>query len=403
MNRRITALFAAFEAFAVVAVGIAIPLVPLTVLWGAQFGFGIDWTTFWRASVDIWLLGHGVDVTFVLDPNVAASLGVAGSDGAVTVTIAILGFALLTVLLGIRAARRIAETRYVMLGALVAVTTVGIVSFLATFSSLHAMARPSLVQGTFLPTLVFTLGLVIGLRGATDEFPRPLERWAESWSSPVRTAVTTALRGGLAAAATVLLASALIASLAIAFSFADIITLYEGLHTEVLGGIAVTLGQLAFTPNLVIWVASWLVGPGFALGTGSSVGPLGTSLGPIPAIPVLGALPPGDLAFGFVGLAVPVAAGFLAGAILGRGIRRVEGVAVALTGVGMGVVGGILLGLLAWFSAGSAGPGRLVDVGPNPWAVWIAATFEIGLAAVLGLLASRRREPERPFPARRPR
>jgi hypothetical protein len=54
-------------------------------------------------------------------------------------------------------------------------------------------------------------------------------------------------------------------------------------------------------------------------------------------------------------------------------------------------VGGVILGLLAWFSAGAAGPGRLADVGPNPWAVGVAAAIELGVAATIGLLTTVRR------------
>ena len=75
----------------VVAIGVGIPLAPLTILWGAQFGFAIDWVTFWRASVDIWLVGHGVDVRVTLDPTIAASLGFVGADQPFAITIAALG------------------------------------------------------------------------------------------------------------------------------------------------------------------------------------------------------------------------------------------------------------------------------------------------------------------------
>ena len=146
-----------------------------------------------------------------------------------------------------------------------------------------------------------------------------------------------------------------------------------------------------------IWSASWSVGPGFALGTGSVVGPVGTQLGPVPAIPVLGALPVGDVPFGMLALLVPVIAGFLAGAVAGPRVRdRLTGVPLLLVGPAIGVVGGLVLGLLAGASAGSAGPGRLIDVGPDPVAVGIFATLEIAVAASIGLFASlRRRAPER--------
>ncbi len=57
-----------------------------------------------------------------------------------------------------------------------------------------------------------------------------------------------------------LLIASLITAGAIAVKYAPIITLYESLHTEALGGVAITLGQLALLPDLVVWTASWLVG-----------------------------------------------------------------------------------------------------------------------------------------------
>lgn len=396
MNRALTALFAAFEALLVVAIGVGIPLAPLTVLWGAQFGFGVDWVAFWRASVDIWLVGHGVDLTVTLDPVTAAGLGFQGAGDPFTVTIAALGLGMLTLLLAVRAGRRVAETRFRALGQLVALGTFALLSFAVTFSSLHPLARPSLVQGTVLPTAVFAIGLAIGVQlTRRDErvgYRSSLATWVAGWPPRVHAIVTTALRGGTAAVAAVLLLAALVTTVAVAFSYAKIITLYESLHTEVLGGVAVTLGQIAFVPNVVIWTASWLVGPGFAIGTGSSVSALGTQLGPIPAIPLLGALPTGDLALGFLGLLAPVVAGFLVGAILGPGLRRkVDGSAILLTGLLTGVVGGVLLGMLAWASSGAAGPGRLANVGPDPWAVGAWAALVFAVAVTIGLYASLRR------------
>jgi Family of unknown function (DUF6350) len=397
MNRQLTALFAAFEALLVVAIGVAIPLVPLTLLWGIQYGLAIDWAVFWRAAVDTWLLGHGVDITMTLDPATAAQFGFPTAGAPFTLTIALLGFALLTVLLGVRAGRRVAETRYRIMGELVSLITFALASFGATFSALHPEARPSLVQGTLLPTLVFAVGMAIGVRRTRtqlDDRGSSIRDWVNDWPATARTVVVTALRGGAAAAAAVLTLAAVVTSAAILVSYARIITLYESLHTEVLGGVTITLGQLALLPNLVIYTASWLVGPGFALGTGSTVSPLATQLGPVPAIPVLGALPLGELAFGFVGLLAPVVVGFLVGAILGVSARRtLGGRGLVLVAVGIGVVGGAILGLLAWASTGSAGPGRLQDVGPNPLAVGGWATLELCIAALAGLFASLRKSP----------
>ncbi|GHD79906.1 hypothetical protein CLV85_0791 [Salinibacterium amurskyense] len=395
MNRQLTLLFAAFEALLVVAIGIAIPLVPLTLLWGIHYGLAIDWTVFWRTAVDIWLVGHGADITVVLDPAVASSVGLAAASTPVTITMALLGFALLTLLLGVRAGRRVAETSHVLLGTLASLATFGLASLVLTLSALHPVARPSLWQGTLLPTLVFALGLLIGSQivSASNPVSGGIRRWISGWPAHVRTIVSTSLRGGAIAAAGLFAVASLITTAAIVTSFADIITLYEGLHTEVLGGVAVTIGQLALLPNVVIWAASWLVGPGFAIGTGSAVSPLATTLGPVPAIPLLGALPGGDFAFGFVGLLAPIVVGFLVAAVLGPRIagelRRRE---LAIVALGIGVTAAVIVGGLAWASAGSAGPGRLVDVGPQPWIVAAWAALEFSVAAGLGLLAAARPE-----------
>jgi Family of unknown function (DUF6350) len=399
MNRRLTALFAALEAALVVAIGIGISLAPLTVLWGAYYGFGIDWTVFWRASVDIWLLGHGVDVIVTLDPGLAAGLGVAGADTAFPLTIAVLGFALITTLLGVRAGRRVGETRFRNLGAIVAIGTFAALSLGATVSALHAAVRASIVQGAILPTLVFTIGLAIGLlrtrRAAGDDAGSSLRDWINDWPPAVRAALRQAVVGGAAAASGILVVAAVVVAASLIANYAQIISLYERLHGGALGGLVLTLGQLALLPNLIIWAVAWLIGPGFAIGTGSTIGPLATQVGPLPTLPILGALPSGDFTLGFLGLLVPVVVAFLLAAVFRPGLVRELGDApralwFIVAGLGMGVTAGVLIGLLVWFSAGAAGPGRLVDVGPNPILVGLFAALEVGLAATVGFFAARR-------------
>jgi hypothetical protein len=115
-----------------------------------------------------------------------------------------------------------------------------------------------------------------------------------------------------------------------------------------------------------------------------------TVVGPIPGLPILGAVPSGDFAFGFLGLLVPVLIGFFAAALVRP--RLVAALAgrplvgrLLIAAAGIGLVAGLSLGLLAWFSAGAIGPGRLVVVGPNPWLVGLFATIEVGIAAAVGM------------------
>jgi hypothetical protein len=390
MNRPTTALLSAFEAVLVVAIGVGVALAPLTVMWALHYGFSLDWLVFWRAGVDIWLLGHGVDLRLTLDPLTAASLETTGAAEPVKVTIAALGFMLVTVLFAVRAGRRIAQSPHRHTGELAAIATFAALSLVLTMSADYPLAQPSRWQGIVLPTLIFAGAMLVGstrerLRAPREDTGSSLRDWIEDWVPAARAVAATALRGGAAAAAFVLLISSIAVAGLVVLSYAEIITLYERLHADVLGGAVLTLGELAFLPNLVVWAAAWLVGPGFALGTGSAVSPLATTLGPVPAIPLLGAIPEGQTAFGFAGIVVPVLAGFLAGAVTGRGVRDESVATRALTGLLIGLVGGILLGVLAAASGGAAGPGRLADVGPDPLSVALFGALEIGVAALLGM------------------
>jgi hypothetical protein len=395
VTRRLTVLFAGLESLLVLAIGVAIPLVPLTIIWAAHFGFAPAWPVFWRAAVDVWLLGHGVDVIFTLDPLLAEALGLPAAADPVKVTIALLGFALLTMLLGARAGGRIAETGHRMLGGLTAVVVFGAASLGVTATVLHDAARPSLVQALILPAVIFGAGVAIGLLRARRARDRdPLAVWLDDRSPELRAATGAALRAGVAAVALTVAVAAVAVALLFVTRFPDMIGLYEALHTEVVGGVALTAGQLAILPNLVLWAVAWFVGPGFAIGAGSHVSPVGTALGPIPALPVFGALPTDDSAFGFAGVLVPVVAGFLAGVAVRPALARALGYLgpVVVLGVvaGGGVVGGLLMGVLAAASGGAAGPGRLVEVGPDPVAVGLVAAAEFAVAIGIGLAAASR-------------
>ncbi|MHA6670005.1 cell division protein PerM [Homoserinimonas sp. A447] len=411
MNRPLTVVFAALEALLVAGIGIGIALVPLSVMWAFQYGLQIDWIVFWRAAADTWMLGHGVDIALTLDPLTATSIGFPDASTPFVLTIAPLGFALLTLLLAYRAGRRIAETPHFILGLAVALASFGALSLTVVLTALHEFARPSIWQGALLPTLVFALGLALG-GGIAIRRLTALQRAGTMRTDATVGAIATriadipgetaaliraSVTGGVAAVAAIVAAASVAVALLLLVNYAEVIALYESGHVGVLGGVALTIAQLAFLPNLVVWAVSWFVGPGFAIGAGSSIGPLGTSLGPVPAVPFLGALPTGDLAWGFLGLLVPVLAGFFAGLLvrstLVRSIRMPVSVGrMLLAGLCIGVVAGMILGLLAWFSAGAAGPGRLVEVGPSPWLVALFATLEVGGAAALGLLSVRNRD-----------
>ncbi|WP_200919635.1 cell division protein PerM [Frondihabitans sp. Leaf304] len=398
MNRPLTAVFAALESLLVVGIGVGIPVVSLTFLWAFQYGLQIDWVVFWQAGVDVWLVGHGADLTLTLSKSAAAATGISGAGAPIVISIAALGFALTTVLLGARAGRRIAETSHRAIGSGVAVLAFALASAIVTATASRPGATVSLAQGIVLPTLVFAIPLLAAAevnRRRRDATPDPLTalllRGVEAIPSLGRSIGLVSLRAGAAVAVIVFAVAGAILALLLLTNYASIISLYEGAHAGVLGGLALTIGQIALVPNAVAWVASWLIGPGFALGEGSSVSPLGTTLGPMPAVPFLGALPTSTPAFAFVGLLVPVVASFVVVTLMRGRIERALGARDSLlfravVGVSTGVVAGLIIGGVAGVSAGSAGPGRLASVGPDAWVVGLFAALEVGIPAVLALV-----------------
>lgn len=392
MTRRVTALMSAFEALLIVAIGIAVPLSILTIMWAAQFGFQIDWVVFWRAAVVIWLIGHGVDVTFQLDAQTALALGVTGVGEPFLVSLALSGFALCTALAGVVMARRLRREPHRVLGELVALTTVVVLSGLLVLTVSTEGVLPSRWQAALFPGLVFGLGLAIGSIGATNPARVRLRRMIAEGPQPWVTAGGAALRAGLGTVATVIVAASLVTTMALMLGYGQVIALYESVQAGVLGGIALTAAQLALLPTLVIWAASWLVGPGFAVGAGSTVSPIATTLGPLPSVPVLGALPSEPSPLGFMTLIVPVLAAFIAGlAVRPRLVAALDGEPPRWWALGTAALAALIaagaMGFLAFVGAGAAGPGRLAEVGPDPVTVGLWMFVETLVGASLGLLA----------------
>jgi hypothetical protein len=127
-RRFLAAAFAAAEALVVVAVGLAIPLIPLTILWATNFDAGIQWDVYYRAAADIWLLGHGVHITVTLDPSLAASLNLPGIDAPFLLSLAPTAFAIITFLLAMRLGRRTIEAEVRLVGPLSAIVAFGVVA-----------------------------------------------------------------------------------------------------------------------------------------------------------------------------------------------------------------------------------------------------------------------------------
>jgi hypothetical protein len=203
--------------------------------------------------------------------------------------------------------------------------------------------------------------------------------------------VARALPVGAIAACAVLGSGALLAGVSLAFAADDATKFFTAFAPGVVGGTALCALSILYTPTAAVWGASYVVGPGFAIGSGTSVSAIDVSLGPMPAFPLLAGLPT-ERASDLVSLllAVPIAAGLLAGVAAAR--RRIPGEPwgpTLLSAVLAGPVAGALLGLAAYAAGGPLGGGRLATVGPSPWRVALVATVEITLFAVVGAALAR--------------
>ncbi|MFG1915609.1 DUF6350 family protein [Micromonospora sp. NPDC048898] len=211
---------------------------------------------------------------------------------------------------------------------------------------------------------------------------------------PVRDGV----RSGLVAGLLLLGAGAGAAGLAVATGGGDAADMIGAYRTGVAGQAGITLVSVAYAPNAAVWSASYLLGPGFAVGTDTAVRTSEVSVGALPAVPLLAGLPRGPVdGFGALLLAVPVLAGMVAGWLLARRLARLAGperaphrwAEVLAPAAVAGPVAGVLIGVAAAVSGGPLGAGRLAQVGPVGWQVGAVAAGVIAVGALLGAAATR--------------
>jgi hypothetical protein len=158
------------------------------------------------------------------------------------------------------------------------------------------------------------------------------------------------------------------------------------------GGVPVLLLGVLAAPNAVVAGASYLAGPGFALGSGTSVNAFSTAHGTVPAFPLLGALPEGHGADPLTWLLVvltPLCAGLtVARLVVGapRWVLRLRDAGTAA------LLGGVAMAVLAWQAGGGVGDGRLRTVGASPVRLALAVAVEVAVVAGLGLCAASARQ-----------
>jgi hypothetical protein len=238
------------------------------------------------------------------------------------------------------------------------------------------------------------LALIAGGAGAVRGSGRSAAWWAR-----VPVAGRLAVTGAAGAVSVFLAGGSLLVSAMLALHRGEVAGVVSGLHAGTSGSLFVLLVCVLYAPTAVVWSTSYLVGPGFAVGSGTAVAVSGVHLGAVPALPLLAALPAArDSGAAWpLALAATLAAGLVSGVLVDRAARRAPAQPISswrdlLRVAGLtGAVTGLALGVLAAASTGPAGPGRLAHTGPAPW--WVALAAAVTIAVVVaGILAGRRRE-----------
>ena len=158
------------------------------------------------------------------------------------------------------------------------------------------------------------------------------------------------------------------------------------LPTSTIDSTMITLAQVLFIPNAIVWALSWLAGPGFFMGSDALHSPASAPTMPIPAIPLFGATPvsaPGNWV---------VFALIVFGVALGVYLRLRKGSESLLDDLYQGGIAAVVIAAVYLVtSLGSAvvlGNGRLAFLGPRMSLSALCLFAEVALGILLTVAAS---------------
>jgi len=403
MNARVVALATILQIVVLVGLGVGLIFAPLTLMWAIDDSFATELSVYWATSVDVWLLGHGVPLAFTLSGELADSLSLGVRNAEFVVDVALLGVGLVTLLWGYRMGRQDSTYAYPLLvwflavGTLVAVT-LGMVAFLpeqvVQIMWFDALVRPALFLATGLAIAAWTTSGRTGMNALESLLPG-------SGFLIVRSGIAA----GIGSVVAVIVVAAVAVAVLLVVSFAEVIGLYQALQPGLIGVVILSIGQLAVLPTIIVWATTWFVGPGFSLGTGALVSPLGTNIQALPTVPILGIVPSDVPSAALAWILIPVVVAFVMGVLMAKTVApagkgrlwlsitetsffQQPVVRLASAGVVAGFVTAGLGGLLADLTSGSLGPGRFQQVGPDPYTVALWWGLEVGLGVLAGALAA---------------
>lgn len=256
--------------------------------------------------------------------------------------------------------------------------TISVLVAVVTSQGNLAVDLGSATAATLLVSLVFG-GL--GLASGTDR----LGAWLARVPGWVRSVIETAC----VAAAALVACSALLVVTGLVWHFNEAARVVAAMRMGTGDTVLFGLLNATLAPNAAVFGSAYLLGPGFSLGGSTLVSPSVVTLGPVPALPWLAAVPAaGKVPVGAMAvLVLPVLCAALAA---GRSQHRYAVAAwdsAALRGFVGGLGAAIMTTVLAFLAGGSLGTGRLAHFGPSAGAVFVAATLSMSLGGLVGGLA----------------
>ncbi len=318
MHRLIVLILSAVDAAIAAAVGVAVVLAPLTLVWVLGLGGTADWAALWPASGTIWQFGNLVPLQVTLPGDYLAVAGIDPAAASFVLSLAPLAFAGFTAIFAARSGVRASRADAWLTGVITGSLTFAALSAATALTTANELAANEPWQAILFPTLVYAVPLLVAAV-ATE--------WREAGAGFIaraRDRIEGAPRGwgevpGLTVRGTAVVLTGLIGLGSLAFAVAlivrggEVIALFQAANLDALGATVITLAQLAYLPTLVIWGMTFVAGPGFSVGSDTAVSPAGTQLGVIPGIPVLGALPETTTSWLLLLALLPVGLGALAG------------------------------------------------------------------------------------------
>ncbi|MCZ2848428.1 cell division protein PerM [Modestobacter sp. VKM Ac-2978] len=372
---RLTGVLAVAAALAVSVLGLTGLTLAVVVVQTLDPDGGLPLTASARVAGQLWLLAQGAELQLSSGPLRLAPLAVtAGIAWGIS-----------------RAAGSVAALRRSRTAGGAAVVLAVVVAVHVALTAGLALVVEAPGASVALPRAVLGAGvvaLVAGGLGVLRDSGLGVEL-VDRFPGPGRVVLRAVAAGTLALAAccTAVVAVALVHDVA---GLGRVITGLGGAGAGAAGQVGLSLLLL---PNAVAAVMGLAAGPGFLVGAGTFVSTSGVTLGSVPALPLLAALPDTQAVplLAFLSQALPAVAGLVTGAVVGRRLGDDDGgtVIAALWGVVAGLGVGVCAGLWVLVAGGRLGDAALAEVGAPALATGLAIAAQAALAAAVAAAVCR--------------